>query len=170
MNAAASSGRLKVMVEGALCVALAVVFSGFRMFELPQGGSVTFEMAPLFYFSYRRGFKWGVAAGAMSGALMMLFGSYITHPIQALLDYPMALACVGAAGFFEEKPVLGTILAGAARFACHVVSGVIFFASYAPEGQNPWIYSAIYNASHMMPSLLISGVLAMILLKKLGTP
>jgi thiamine transporter len=156
------------MTEGALCVALAVVFSHFKMFAMPQGGSVTLEMAPLLYFSYKRGFKWGVASGVMSGVLMMIFGGYIAHPVQAILDYPLAFACVGAAGFFKEKPVLGTILAGAARFACHVLSGVIFFASYAPEGQNPWVYSAVYNASYMIPALLISGVLAIILWKKIG--
>jgi thiamine transporter len=172
LNAAAVKGsdRVRVMVEGALCVALAVVFSEFRMFAMPQGGSITLEMAPLLYFSYRRGFKWGAAAGVMSGVFMMLFGGYIAHPAQAALDYPLAFACVGAAGFLRERPVLGTIFAGAARFACHVLSGVIFFSSYAPEGQSPWAYSAIYNASFMIPSLLISGVLAMILWKKLGAP
>jgi thiamine transporter len=157
------------MVEGALCVALAVVFSEFKMFAMPQGGSVTLEMAPLLYFSYRRGFKWGAAAGVISGVFMVLFGGYIAHPIQAALDYPVAFACVGAAGFFKGKPILGTILAGGARFVCHVLSGVIFFSSYAPEGQNPWVYSAVYNASFMVPSLLISGVLAMILWKRLGS-
>jgi thiamine transporter len=156
------------MAEGALCVALAVVFSQFKMFSMPQGGSVTLEMAPLLYFSYRRGFKWGAAAGVMSGVFMMLFGGYVAHPVQAVLDYPLAFTCVGAAGFLKERPVSGTVLAGAARLVCHVLSGVIFFSSYAPEGQSPWVYSAIYNASFMIPSLLISGVLAMILWKRLG--
>lgn len=170
MNATVAKGsdRVRVMVEGALCVALAVVFSELRMFSMPQGGSVTLEMAPLLYFSYRRGLKWGASAGVMSGVFMMLFGGYIAHPIQGILDYPAAFACIGAAGFFKEKPVLGTILAGVARFVCHALSGVIFFSSYAPEGQNPWLYSSVYNASYMIPSLLISGVLAMILWKKLG--
>jgi thiamine transporter len=99
---------------------------------------------------------------------MMLFGGYITHPIQAVLDYPLAFACVGAAGLLKERPVLGTVIAGAARFVCHVLSGVIFFSSYAPKGQSPWVYSAIYNASYLVPCLLISGVLAIFLLKKLG--
>ncbi|MDR0649703.1 MAG: energy-coupled thiamine transporter ThiT [Synergistaceae bacterium] len=170
MNATAVKGsdRVKVIVEGALCVALSVVLSYFKMFSMPQGGSITLEMAPLLYFSYKRGFKWGTAAGLMSGTLMMLFGGYIAHPVQALLDYPLAFAIIGFAGFFREKLVTGTIAVGVARFACHVLSGVIFFASYTPEGQNPWAYSAIYNASYMIPTLLLSGVLAMILWKKLG--
>jgi thiamine transporter len=50
--------------------------------------------------------------------------------------------------------------------ACHVLSGVIFFASYAPEGQNVWIYSLVYNASFMAPSVIITAVVAWVLWKK----
>ena len=164
-----SSRRVKVITEGALCVALAVVFSYFKMFRMPQGGSVTLEMAPLLYFSYKHGFKWGVAAGTMSGVFMMIFGGYIAHPVQALLDYPLAFAVIGIAGLLKDKPVLGAAAAGAARLACHVLSGVIFFASYTPEGQNPWAYSFIYNIAYMIPSLLISDILAMTLWKKIGS-
>jgi thiamine transporter len=156
------------MVEGALCVALSVVFSYFKMFAMPQGGSVTLEMAPLLYFAYRQGFKWGAAAGAMSGVLMMLLSGYVAHPVQAVLDYPLAFGCLGLAGLFKTKPIIGTIVAGAARLASHVLSGAIFFASYAPEGQNPWIYSLVYNASYLIPALIISAVLALILWKRLG--
>ncbi|MDR1944260.1 MAG: energy-coupled thiamine transporter ThiT [Synergistaceae bacterium] len=168
-TAGSSSDRVKVTVEGALCVALAVVFSYFKMFSMPQGGSVTLEMAPLLFFSYRHGFKWGAAAGMMTGFLLMLFGGYVTHPVQAALDYPLAFACLGIAGFFRARPALGAVVSGIARLVCHVLSGVIFFASYAPEGQNPWAYSTVYNVSYMVPSLLLSGVLAFALWKKLGS-
>jgi thiamine transporter len=163
------------MVEGALCVALSVVFSNFRLFAMPQGGSVTLEMAPLLYFSYRCGWKWGTLAGGLSGVLQMLLGGYIVHPAQVILDYPLAMACMGAAGAFAGNPAqparpvqiaLGTLAAGALRFFCHVLSGVIFFSSYAPEGQNPWVYSALYNACFLAPALVISGALAWILWRK----
>jgi thiamine transporter len=160
------------MVEGALCVALSVVFSNLRLFSMPQGGSVTLEMAPLLYFSYRRGWKWGTLAGGLSGVLQMLLGGYIVHPAQVILDYPLAMACMGTAGVFVKSPAqpaqiaLGTLAAGALRFLCHVLSGVIFFSAYAPEGQNPWVYSALYNAVFLIPSLVISGALAWILWRK----
>jgi thiamine transporter len=167
--ASGSAKRTRIMVEGALCVALSVVFSYLKLFSMPQGGSLTLEMAPLFYFSYRRGYKWGCAAGGISGILQMIFGGYVAHPVQAILDYPAAFACMGLSGAFgrDEKGIaVGTILAGAVRFVCHVLSGVIFFASYAPEGQNVWAYSAIYNASFMLPSLAVSGAVAWIAWKK----
>jgi thiamine transporter len=163
-----SSERVKTLVEGALCVALSVVFSYLKLFSMPQGGSITVEMAPLLYFSYRQGWKWGVAAGAMSGLLQMILMGYVAHPVQAVLDYPLAFACVGAAGFFKAAPLVGAIAGGVARLACHVLSGAIFFASYAPEGQNPWVYSIIYNATYLIPCLVISAALALALWKKLG--
>ncbi|MDR2780334.1 MAG: energy-coupled thiamine transporter ThiT [Synergistaceae bacterium] len=164
-----SFNRTRALVEGALCVALSVVFSNFKLFSLPQGGSVTLEMAPLLYFSYKYGYKWGVPAGAMSGLLQMLMGGYVAHPAQAVLDYPAAFACMGIGGVFGQSgkgAAAGTALAAIARMACHVLSGVIFFASYAPEGQNVWIYSLVYNASFMTPSIIITAVVAWVLWKK----
>ena len=162
-----SSDRVRTLVEGALCVALSVVLSYFKIFKMPQGGSITLEMAPLFFFAYRHGFKWGISAGALSGLFQMLFGGYIYHPLQAILDYPLAFACTGLAGAFGSHFVVGTLIAGAARLFCHVASGAIFFASYAPAGQNPWVYSTIYNATYMIPVLILSGGVAWILWKKL---
>ncbi len=162
-----SSDRVRALVEGALCVALSVVLSYLKVFKMPQGGSITLEMAPLFFFAYRHGFKWGISAGALSGLLQMLFGGYIYHPVQAILDYPLAFACTGLAGAFGPHFLIGTAAAGFARFVCHVLSGVIFFASYAPAGQNPWIYSSIYNAGYMIPDLILCGGAAWILWKKL---
>jgi len=59
--------------------------------------------------------------------------------------------------------VLGIILGGLGRFAMHVISGAVFFATYAPEGTNVWVYSATYNASYMVPELIISIVVMLIL-------
>jgi len=37
----------------------------------------------------------------------------------------------------------------------HILSGVVFFGHFAPEGQNVWLYSIIYNVSFLLPSLII---------------
>jgi len=162
------SVRVRKLTEGALCVALSVVLSYLKLFRMPQGGSITLEMAPILFFAYRCGAKWAVGAGALSGLLQMLFGGSIYHPVQAILDYPVAFACVGLAGAFGERLISGALAGGAARLACHVVSGAVFFAAYAPAGQNPWIYSAVYNLTFMIPALILSGGAAWILWKKLG--
>jgi len=37
---------------------------------------------------------------------------------------------------------------------------------YAPEGWSPVVYSAVYNASYMLPEMLISGVIIYIIWKR----
>jgi thiamine transporter len=163
------SGKTRALVEGALCVALSVVLSYLKLFSMPQGGSITLEMAPLLYFSYKYRYKWGITAGFVAGLLQAVFGGYVAHPAQGILDYPAAFACMGLAGCFGESGrgiIAGTALAVAARLVCHVLSGVIFFAEYAPEGQNPWIYSIVYNASYMVPSAIITSAAAWVIWKK----
>ncbi|MDR1650453.1 MAG: energy-coupled thiamine transporter ThiT [Synergistaceae bacterium] len=171
MSEAAARGRggTKVLVEGALCVALSVVFSYIKLFSMPQGGSITLEMAPLLYYSYKYGAKWGVLAGTISGVIQMLFGGYVAHPLQGILDYPAAFGSLGLAGLFGQETrgvIIGTAAAGAARLLCHVLSGVVFFASYAPEGQNPWIYSLVYNVSFLAPSMIITSAASWFLWNK----
>ena len=163
-----STNKVKILVEGALCVALSVVLSNLRLFTLPQGGSITIEMTPLLFFAYRHGFKWGVGVGALSGVFQLIFGGYIVHPVQALLDYPLAFASLGVLGVFQKRPLLGIFIAGASRLLCHVLSGVVFFSSYVPKGQNPWLYSIIYNASFMVPALMLSGGVAWLLWKRIS--
>ena len=47
---------LRVLCEGALMVALAQILSYLKLWELPQGGSVTIGMFPIFLFCIRWGF------------------------------------------------------------------------------------------------------------------
>jgi thiamine transporter len=165
----ADSRRTRTLVEGALCVALSVVFSCLKLFHMPQGGSITLEMAPLLYYSYKYGAGWGISAGVISGIVQALFGGYVVHPVQGILDYPAAFGALGIAGLFGQSArgvIIGTAAAAAARLVCHVASGVIFFSSYAPEGQNALVYSVVYNATFMAPSAIISAAAAWFLWKK----
>lgn len=162
-----TGSRTRVLVETALCVALAVVLGFVKLIELPNGGAVSLEMLPIMVLGLRRGVRVGIAAGGAYGLLSLLLGAYVVHPAQFLLDYPLAYALVGAAGLWWRAagsargvarwgalvggPALGALL----RFCAHWVSGVIFFASMAPAGQSAWLYSLIYNASYMVPAALI---------------
>lgn len=154
-----------IMIEGALCIALAVVLSKVDLFRMPQGGSVDFELVPLLLFTYRRGLKWGARAGALTGIMKLLIGGEFFNVIQFLLDYPLAFAFVGLAAV--PPKILGLILAAAGQIACSVVSGAVFFAQYAPEGQNPWVYSLFYNVPVLGVKYIISGIAALILWKAL---
>lgn len=147
------------MVEGALCVALSTALYFIKFFHLPQGGSVTLTMLPLLIFALRNGGVLGVTVGFVTGVLRLFLGAYIVHPAQALLDYPLACAAAGLAGFFHHNINLGIIVAMLASLLSYVLSGVIFFASYAPQGMNPWIYSTLYNSSTVLPETIINIIL-----------
>ena len=48
--------KLRAMAEGAVLLALALVFNALKLFTLPNGGSVDLAMIPIFIFALR----WGV--------------------------------------------------------------------------------------------------------------
>ena len=162
------NNRTRMLVEGGLAAGLAIVLSYLRIWRMPQGGSVTLENIPILIYALRWGFKGGFGAGAVAGIVQLVLGGYVVHPAQALLDYPIAFGVLGCAGLIR-RPLWGGLLLGTTlRLAAHIFSGVIFFASYAPEGTNVWLYSTIYNGSYMLPNLALTLILAYLIWPRLN--
>jgi thiamine transporter len=161
-----SQFQLRTMVEIGVMVGIAAVLNFFKLFEMPQGGSVSLEMIPIFIIALRWGAPAGFTAGTLFGVVQLLLGAKIYYPMQAILDYPAAFACLGIAGLFPRYPYLGLTLGSAGRFLAHVLSGVIFFAQWTPEGMNVWHYSLGYNLTYILPELLISMAVLYFLLKR----
>jgi thiamine transporter len=160
----------RVLTEAALAVALAFVLGLIKVWKMPLGGSISLEMVPLILLALRQGPWVGILAGAAYGLLNLAIEPFVFHPVQVFLDYPLAFGVLGLAGLFEPTvrgAILGTIVAVLARFLCHFASGVVFFASYAPEGWNLYLYSAAYNAAYLVPSLIIALVAVVALLRAL---
>jgi thiamine transporter len=160
----------RVLAEAALAVALAFVLGLITVFRMPFGGSISLDMVPLILLALRQGPWVGIVAGAAYGLLDLAIEPVALHPVQVIFDYPLAFGVLGLAGLFQPTvrgAILGTIVAVLARFLCHFVSGVVFFASYAPEGWNVYLYSAAYNAAYLVPSLLIALVVVTVLLRAL---
>lgn len=161
---------LRMLVEAGIMIALSQILSYITVFTMPAGGSITAgSMVPLLVFAIRWGAKNGMLAGAVYGVLQFILGpKWSFHPVSLLFDYPVAFAMLGLAGFFK-KTLAGTLqgifLALSGRFICHVISGVVVFASYAPEGQHPLVYSILYNGSYLLPEFIISVILVNILLR-----
>ena len=158
----------RMLANAALCIALSFVLSYIRLYKLPQGGSITLaSMLPLFLFAYAYGVGPGMLVGAAYGILQFIQDAYFVHPIELLLDYPLAFAMLGLAGLasrFSDKWGLipGIVLGTFGRFVCAFLSGVIFFGMYAPEGQSVLVYSAVYNGFYLIPEAIICIVLAMV--------
>ncbi len=162
-----SSFSIRVVAEVSTMVALGTVLSMIKVYHLPQGGSITAgSMVPLLWISLRRGPKVGLFAAALFGLLQFALEPWFIHPIQLLLDYPVAFGCVGLAGLLKKQALAGIAMGLFGRFTSHFFSGVWFFSQYAPEGMSPYIYSAIYNGSYIIGEFFVSAVLIFVLVKK----
>ncbi|MDD6022504.1 MAG: energy-coupled thiamine transporter ThiT [Acutalibacteraceae bacterium] len=107
-----------------------------------------------------------------------------------ILDYLVAFTVIGTSGMFKKRiksvPVsfaLGSLVAMLLRFVSHFVSGVLFFGSWAEwyftqDGFPAWgqrilesfgglklsmIYSFIYQASYLVPEIIITIVVGVII-------
>ena len=157
----------KMMAMGAVCIALSSVLSMIKIWQMPQGGSITAaSMLPLMLFSYVYGMGPGCLVGARYGVLQFIIEPYFLSLPQKLLDYPIAFGMMGLAGLFSKMDnenlglTVGVVLASVGRFVAAVLSGVIFFAEYAGD-QNPWVYSIVYNGSYMLPECIICVILCL---------
>lgn len=154
-------GSTRSLVYGALCVALSFLLSYLKLFEMPQGGSITLcAMLPIALYANWFGLRDGLIAGFVCGILQFIQKPIAIHWLSPFLDYVLAFTCFGFAALFPRSLPLGIIVGGIGRILCSTVSGAVFFAEYAPEGMNPWIYSTIYNTISLGPDALICVVAA----------
>ena len=156
------------IVYGAVAMALAFVLSYARLFKLPNGGSITFaSLLPLMIYCCMFGTRRGLIVCSFYGVLQALQDPYIIHPMQFLLDYPLAFGLVGVSGIFMEKGVfkekkilaflLGGVVAVLFRYICHVCSGTFAFATYT-DFKAALAYSLGYNATYVFADMAIALV------------
>lgn len=172
--------NVKKLTMSAVLIALSAALSMVKVFEMPLGGSVTLlSMLPVCMLSIMYGCKWGLFCSFVYSLtqLVMGIGSVMSWGLtpQALVgsivfDYLAAFTVLGLAGIFRRHGVPGYIggisLALLLRAVSHVISGVIFFASWAPEGWNPFVYSVTYNSAYMVPEIVFTFAGAILLLKE----
>jgi thiamine transporter len=157
----------RVLAEVSVMVALSLVLNFIKVYQLPQGGSITLaSMVPVLLISFRRGPKVGVFSGVVFGLAQMFLDGWFYSPVGMFLDYPLAFGALGLAGIFRKTPLIGVVVSLATRFLSHFISGVVFFGMYAPEGMSPIVYSAVYNGSYMLPEMVISGIFIYLLIQR----
>lgn len=173
--------KLRTLTECALLVAMAVVLNFIKFAPWPNGGSITLgAMVPLVYLSLRHGYKWGVLSSFVYSILQMALDRVIVpagesigqYLMVALLDYVIAYTVLGLASVFARpfsKETTGAVVGAAAatclRYGCHILSGILIWGAYAPEGMPVWLYSVVYNGSYMIPEIIITAVLTGLLVK-----
>ena len=160
-------------------IAIGTVLSMFE-FKGPWalGGGITFcSMLPLVLVSWRYGCRWGLFTAFVHSLLQMLLGisnvQYATNVWTAILiilfDYVFAYSVIGLAAMFKNRLknqqaalVLGIAVTFLIRLACHYISGVAVWEVLWPNelGWAPPIWSISYNASYMVPEIIITGIVA----------
>lgn len=157
------STTTKKLVFSAMAVALSMVTSYIKVIDMPMGGSVTLlSMLFICLIGYWYGPKTGLITGAAYGILQFIVDPYMFSIPQVLIDYPLAFGALGLSGFFHNKKhglILGYITGVLGRYICAIFSGVVFFASYAPDNMNPFLYSAVYNGSYLGAEAVITLII-----------
>ena len=186
----------------AFSVAISAICAVMPFLNLPFGGGFTIaSMLPIILVAYMYGTKWGIITAYTYSILQMLLGfntvSAFFMPGESqmvwwraflvlLIDYVIAYTVLGLGGIFRKKfsptkaIVLGTVFAISLRYVAHIVSGAIFFGTWAEwfftqKGFYAWgkvivdnfsgaslsiIYSIIYNGLYMIPEIIITAIVA----------
>ena len=154
-----TSKTTRMLCEGAVMIALALILGLMKVFELPQAGSISLEMLPLLLFCVR----WGVGNGFIAcfafGILQVFVQSAVSYGwASILLDYVVAFGVMGVAGLGRGRKngiFWGSVLGGIARFIVHFISGITIYKIVAPTElfgtvfDNPVLYSIVYNGSYV---------------------
>ncbi len=184
------NSKTKMLVEGAMMLALAIVLSLITPFQklLPFGGSITLvSMLPICIFSIKYGVAKGLGVSFLFAVFQFaqgtikdgLFGWGLTVGMLIaciVFDYFLAYTVLGLAGFARKKGlggwITGIVIALTLRFLCHFISGVYVFASTGKiwddldfVADNKYVYSLVYNAAYMVPEIILTIIVTVILFK-----
>lgn len=168
MSVSRKTWNAKSLAFAALSIALSFILSYIKIFRMPNSGSVTLaSMLPLMLFAASYGVGPGLLAGAAYGLLQYLQGGYFVHPIQFLLDYPIAFALIGLAGLYKYMPkawsqwsiYAAMVLGALGRCLSATLAGIFYWETA------PWA-SLVYNGAYLVPDTLISIALAIFVGKR----
>ena len=161
----------EVAIFTSLALALDFVCGLYLSFAWLQGGSISIAMVPIFIMGYRHGPKGGFLTALLTGTLQIFWG-YLYHPVQVILDYPLAYVSCGVAslffslvknnkGFMKHLYICLGILCGCAlRLTFATISGCAFF-------ETPLWASIVYNGTYLLPSMAVCMVITCIAVESL---
>ena len=140
------NSSVRMLVEGALMIALSTILSEITVFSLPHGGGITLVgMLPIILMSFRNGPKWGLFTAFVHSLIQLFQGlknlaycQTLTAQLGCVLfDYILAFTALGLASTLTSRMKKGSlrIAVGTAsvcllRFICSFLSGYIVWKDY----------------------------------------
>jgi thiamine transporter len=150
----------------AAAIALGTILSNIKLLHLPTGGSITLVSMLVVCLP---GYFFGLGAGLLSavayGILQLLLGPYVLYPMQLVVDYILAFGALGLSGLFcnaKHGLIKGYFAGILGRYVFSVISGWIFFGSYAWDGWSALPYSLVYNAIYIFSEAVITVIILLI--------
>lgn len=147
----------------ALFVVLDFLSNSLPIFQMPNGGTLGLGTIALLLASYQLGWKKGLMVSVLSVLMQFVTGRmYILGFTQFFLDYLIAFGIYGIACLFPNWGWFysGVLVTNLIRFLSSTLSGVLFY-------QVTWWGSVLYQASYMVPTLILGLVLIPLMVKSL---
>ncbi len=174
------NAKVILLAESAILLALAIVLSFVKIWNMPMGGSVTLlSMLPIMLIAIKNGTVWGICTAFLFSLFQLVqaviegnvFPYCTTIGIVALcvaFDYIVPFTCLGLCAIGKKKLGDWGIYLGIAgvciiRFICHYTTGVAIWGQWA-EGMTKEIYSLLYNVQYMLPEMILTLIASVILL------
>ncbi|MDR0846333.1 MAG: energy-coupled thiamine transporter ThiT [Lactobacillales bacterium] len=162
----------KILIESAICVAIAVAIAFIPVTHLPMGPNLPY--VPLAVLGIRRGFGVAVVAFPVMGLLEWMFGmAWIVTPVQFVMEYIVALMSLALLALFAKKIrtlitdndyklnvqaslfiTLSLTVGVIAAYFWHWLAGFMYFSSDAWDGWGPWAFTTVYNGAEGLATLV----------------
>lgn len=154
----------KKLIYSSVAIALSLVTSYIKLWDMPMGGSVTLmSMFFVTLIGYWYGLKWGVMTAVAYGVLQLVIDPYVISLPQLFLDYIFAFGALGLSGLFKNAKhglYKGYIVSVFCRFVCSFISGVVYFGAGAVDfGLSVPVYSLLYNGGYILPELVLTLII-----------
>ena len=154
----------KQLVFSAAAMALSIVTSMIKFFDLPMGGSITlFSMLFIVLIGYWYGPTVGIMTAVAYGLLQFVIEPVFYSVPQMIVDYPLAFGALGLSGFFQNSKhglIKGYIMGVLGRYVFAFLSGLLFFAAYAEgSGMSAPVYSLAYNGFYLIPEAIVTLII-----------
>ena len=147
----------------ALFIVLDVAVNTLAILQMPNGGSLGVSVIPLLMASYHLGWQKGTVIAVLSILLQYVTGPMYTPDLRGfLLDYFIGFSVYGLASLFPNYKWFysGVLVTNLTRLLASTLSGTWVW------GLDYW-NSFLYNASYMIPTLILCLVLLPLVMPRL---